>query len=97
MGTMAIPLRRGKPDAIIERMHYVYILESYDGEHWYVGCTTDLERRLKEHNGGDGVHTKKYRPWKIKMYVVFHDQEKAFAFEKYLKSNSGRAFTKCHF
>ena len=76
-------------------MHYVYILESEQNKkHWYVGVTSDLERRLSEHNAGDSFHTNKYKPWRMKNYITFHDREKAEAFETYLESQSGRAFTK---
>jgi len=76
---------------------YVYILKSEQGaEHFYVGITDDLEARLSKHNSGDVAHTAKYRPWHIKTYVAFTDAARAFAFEKYLKSGSGRAFAKKH-
>lgn len=76
-------------------MKYVYILQSLsDTEHFYTGITDDLEARLSAHNSGAVTHTSKYRPWRIKSYVAFTDGERAFAFEKYLKSGSGRAFTK---
>jgi hypothetical protein len=42
------------------------------------------------------THTK-YKPWKIKNVIWFDDAEKAIAFERYLKSRSGRAFAKRHF
>jgi len=35
-----------------------------------------------------------FRPWRIKSYVAFADEARAIAFEKYLKSGSGRAFAK---
>jgi putative endonuclease len=73
---------------------YVYILESLSGEHFYVGVTGDVCARLSKHNAGEVPHTSKYRPWKLKSYVAFSSEERAFAFEKYLKSGSGRAFTK---
>jgi predicted GIY-YIG superfamily endonuclease len=75
-------------------MKYVYILESVDGEHFYVGITDDVPARLVKHNAGEVPHTSKYRPWRIKTYVAFSDQKQAFGFEKYLKSASGRAFAK---
>jgi hypothetical protein len=34
----------------------------------------------------------RYKPWRIKTYVAFSDEKRAVAFEKYLKSGSGRAF-----
>ena len=76
-------------------MKYVYILQSeQDAEHFYTGITNDLEARLSRHNSGEVVHTAKYRPWHIKSYVAFTDEMRALAFEKYLKSGSGRAFAK---
>ena len=76
-------------------MTYVYISESVDHlGRFYIGITTDLRTRLKKHNGGEVTHTSKYSPWSIKTYVAFSDKKQAFAFEKYLKSASGRAFTK---
>jgi predicted GIY-YIG superfamily endonuclease len=75
-------------------MKYVYILESLDGDHFYIGVADDLRIRLSKHNGGEVTHTSKYRPWRIKTYVAFSDEKQAFAFEKYLKSGSGRAFAK---
>jgi putative endonuclease len=75
---------------------YVYILESLDAEHFYVGIADDLRARLKKHNAGEVTHTSKYRPWKVRTYVAFSDEKLAVAFEKYLKSGSGRAFAKKH-
>jgi putative endonuclease len=76
-------------------MTYVYILRSLQYlERYYVGITTDLRSRLKRHNAGEVSHTSKYAPWAIKTYIAFADEKQAFAFEKYLKSPSGRAFAK---
>jgi len=76
-------------------MTYVYILRSLENlERHYVGVTADLRSRLKRRNAGEVPHTAKYAPWLIKTYVAFSDEKQAFAFEKYLKSPSGRAFAK---
>jgi putative endonuclease len=76
-------------------MTYVYILQSLqDSERYYVGATHDLRARLQKHNAGEVSHTSKYLPWIIKTYLAFADEQRAFAFEKYLKSASGRAFAK---
>jgi len=76
-------------------MKYVYILQSLtDHEHFYTGITDNVEARLSTHNSGAVVHTAKYRPWRVKTYVAFTDAVRAAAFEKYLKSGSGRAFAK---
>ena len=75
-------------------MKYVYILESLDEEHFYAGMTDDLRARLAAHNAGQVPHTSKYKPWRLKTYVAFSDEQQAIAFERYLKSASGRAFAK---
>src|SRR5215218_8080692 len=73
-------------------MKYVYILESLDSQHFYIGITGDLRARLAKHNAGGGPHTSKYGPWRIKTYIAFSNEAQAIAFERYLKSASGRAF-----
>ncbi|QQN62341.1 GIY-YIG nuclease family protein [Bradyrhizobium diazoefficiens] len=76
-------------------MYYVYILRSKsDPDRYYVGLTSDLRVRLKRHNAGEVPHTSKFTPWELKTYVAFSDEQQAIAFEKYLKSASGRAFAK---
>jgi putative endonuclease len=76
-------------------MIYVYILQCIDDpERYYTGVTDDLRARLKAHNSGKVPHTSKFKPWRINTYVAFSDPARAFAFEKYLKSHSGRAFAK---
>ena len=79
-------------------MHYTYILESKikTGER-YIGHTSDLKKRLEEHNDGKCSHTTKLKPWKIKLYITFETLAQAQSFEYYLKSGSGHAFAKRHF
>jgi putative endonuclease len=67
-----------------------------DGEQ-YAGCTEDLDARLERHNSGYVPATEKRRPVELLVYVAFNNKYKAFEFEKYLKSGSGRAFLKKHF
>lgn len=77
---------------------YVYILVSQqDSARHYTGMTTDLASRLKEHNRGVCSHTSKYRPWKIETSIAFRSEEKARAFELYMKTGSGREFARRHF
>jgi putative endonuclease len=68
--------------------------ESCDSAHYYVGITGDLRARLAKHNAGEVTHTAKYVPWLLKTYIAFSDEVRAIAFEKYLKSGSGRAFAR---
>ncbi len=74
---------------------YVYLLESsaLSGQR-YVGATSDLRQRMADHNAGESPHTSKYAPWRLVTYVAFSDKDKATAFERYLKSGSGRAFAR---
>ena len=77
---------------------YVYVLLSEkDTTRRYTGITNDLEARLVSHNQGNNPHTAKYRPWQIETAIAFSSRKKAAAFERYLKSHSGRAFAAKHF
>lgn len=79
-------------------MHFVYILNSIPFPNkFYVGYTLDVTSRLQSHNAGNSTHTKENRPWILHCYFAFEDKTTALNFEKYLKSHSGRAFTKKHF
>jgi len=74
---------------------YVYILELDDGKH-YVGCTSNLKERYSRHSKGHVPATKAQLPLKIIWYCSFTDKYKAYKFERYLKSGSGRAFAAKH-
>lgn len=79
-------------------MKYVYIIRSVENpDQYYSSVTDNIEQRLNEHNTGKSPHTSKFKPWEIVVYTAFHDENKAFEFEKYLKSGSGRAFASKHF
>jgi putative endonuclease len=76
-------------------LYYVYLIESFSSQgRRYVGMTADLKQRLLEHNAGKSPHTSKFRPWRLTTYIAFTDRAKAEAFERYLKSGSGHAFTR---
>ena len=72
---------------------YVYLLQSIDHpKQTYVGLADDLRARDAAHNAGQASHTRKFKPWRLVTYVAFSDQSKAVAFERYMKTGSGRAF-----
>lgn len=76
-------------------MYYVYLLRSEShAAQTYVGYTSDLRQRLATHQAGGSLHTAKYRPWHLETYLAFSEKSKATAFEKYLKSHSGKAFAR---
>ena len=77
---------------------FVYILRSNsDSQHHYVGITSDVDQRLEWHNHGPCGWTVDHRPWSVVVTIEFPSEHEAVRFEKYLKSGSGRAFTKRHF
>ena len=77
--------------------HFVYILQSIgESEQYYMGLCEDVETRLQAHNNGQSPHTSKFKPWRVIFYCWFDEITKAAAFERYLKSGSGRAFAARH-
>ena len=54
--------------------------------------TRDLRKRLKAHNESRSPHTAKFRPWLLIAYFAFANEKTVVAFERYLKSGSGRHF-----
>ncbi|KKS82653.1 MAG: excinuclease ABC C subunit domain-containing protein [Candidatus Wolfebacteria bacterium GW2011_GWC1_43_10] len=76
-------------------MYYIYSLKCKNS--YYVGCTDNLKNRLERHQKGQVPATANRLPIKLDFYFVTPDKYKAFEFEKYLKSGSGRAFIKKHF
>ena len=72
-------------------MWSVYILKCCDST-FYTGCTGNLDERMKDHNNGKVNYTSTRLPFELKTHIVFSDKYKAFNFEKYLKSGSGKAF-----
>ncbi|MBD3297077.1 MAG: GIY-YIG nuclease family protein [candidate division Zixibacteria bacterium] len=78
-------------------MKYVYLLRSRSQPtKTYIGITDNLDQRLLEHNSGKSIHTSRFKPWLIEVAICFVDDERASAFERYLKSGSGHAFAKRH-
>ena len=76
-------------------MVYVYVLRSKSHPtQTYVGFTRDLKARIAVHNHGASPHTRQFIPWSLEFYCAFPDEAKARAFERYLKSHSGKAFAK---
>lgn len=76
---------------------YVYILQSEpQPNRHYTGCTENLKACLRIHNSGHVPHTAKFRPWRLQTALAFRDPTRARAFERYLKTSSGRAFARKH-
>ena len=78
--------------------YYVYILRDVaTGQHHYIGVTQNLQERLSRHNACHVPHTSKFAPWYIETAIAFRDKQKAYAYERYLKTGAGRAYSIKHF
>ena len=68
-------------------MYYVYILVNKKNNQTYIGSTSNLRRRLKEHNNGKEISTKKYMPWTLEYYEAYKTEGLARSREKRLKQH----------
>jgi len=74
--------------------YYVYVLRSRKNGELYTGYTTDLKLRIKKHNFGKVVSTKRYMPWALIHYEAYRDGNDARRREKYLKTSQGARLLK---
>lgn len=74
--------------------YYVYILQSQKDNSFYIGYTSDLIKRFKQHNSGESQATKPFRPYKLIFYEAFSNMIDAKNREEYLKSGYGRRTVK---
>ena len=70
-------------------MHIIYILYNSVENKFYVGYTTNLIRRIKEHTLGKVVSTRKKNKHLI-FYEVFVNIKDARRREKYFKTTKGK-------
>ena len=75
-------------------MFYNYIIESLIDKQLYTGFTSDLKKRLKEHNQGLNLSTKRYKPWKLVYYESCLEESDARRREGYLKTTQGTRLVK---
>lgn len=67
-------------------MFYVYILKSKVSGKTYIGLTSDLRKRLKEHNSGKSNSTKPYLPFEPIHYEAYKSEQDAKNRESKIKS-----------
>jgi putative endonuclease len=68
-----------------DRMYYVYLLYSETVRQCYVGWTTDIRRRLCEHNDGLSLATRNRGPYRLVYYEAYSHKEEALGRERCLK------------
>lgn len=74
--------------------HYVYLLQSETNGNLYVGYTTNIKRRILEHNKGLNFSTKNAKPWNLIFFEGYICDRDAKRREKYLKTNQGARLIK---
>ncbi len=74
--------------------YYVYVLLSEKDNQFYTGYTSDLEKRLREHNEGKVASTRRRRPFRLVYWEGCLNQQDATRREKYLKTAWGKRYIK---
>ena len=68
--------------------YHVYILFSTGFNRFYIGHTSNLVDRIKEHNNGDSLYTSQGTPWKLIWSTTKDSYRQAEALEFKLKNLS---------
>ena len=76
------------------KYYYVYVLKSKKDKKFYTGYTTDLNRRLKEHNDGKVKSTSSRTPLELVYWEGCLNQQDATSREQYLKTAWGKRYIK---
>jgi len=65
--------------------HFVYLLKSINHDKHYIGYTTNLRLRLKQHNYGESYFTSIYKPWRLVYFEYYNSEKDAKERERQLK------------
>ena len=76
------------------RMYYVYILKSKKDSKLYIGYSSDLKKRFREHQDGEVRSTKPRRPFELIFYEAYKSRFDAKRREKYFKTDKGKTTIK---
>jgi putative endonuclease len=71
-------------------MYYVYVLQSEKNNRYYTGSTSDLQRRMSEHNAGKSPYDKLNKPFALVYHEVVPTRSEAVRRERFYKSGQGR-------
>lgn len=74
--------------------YFTYVLSSVKDGNFYIGYTSDLEKRLDDHAKGKVISTKNRRPLLLVYFESCFDQDSAIKREKYLKTTYGHRYLK---
>ena len=71
-------------------MYSVYVLKSEKDGNLYVGCTSDIGKRIQRHNSGKVSSTKGRRPFILIFKEDYSDKYLAYNNERYYKTAKGK-------
>lgn len=70
--------------------YFVYVLLSLRDNKFYIGFSSNVERRLLEHQAGKNISTAHRRPLQLIFYEAFVSKEDALRRERYFKTSKGK-------
>lgn len=73
---------------------YVYVLYSEKDKFFYIGCTSDLNKRIKQHKNKEVLSTRNRLPIILIYTEICLNKKDAYSREKYLKSGMGHRYIK---
>ena len=73
-------------------MNCVYVLQSLVADIYYIGYSSDVKKRLAQHNSGQSQYTRQHMPWKLVYCEIYQNEKLARDREKQLKRH-GQAWT----
>ena len=73
-------------------MFYVYLIQSEVDSSSYIGYTSNLELRIKQHNNGESIYSRRKKPWKLVYSEEFENKTFALKRERFLKKQKNKDF-----
>ena len=73
-------------------MFYVYLIQSEVDSSFYIGYTSNLELRIKQHNNGESIYSRRKKPWKMVYSEEFENKTFALKRERFLKKQKNKDF-----
>jgi putative endonuclease len=73
-------------------MFYVYLIQSEVDSSFYIGYTSNLELRIKQHNKGESIYSRRKKPWKLVYSEELENKTSALKREKFLKKQKNKDF-----
>jgi len=67
------------------KFYYVYLVKSQKSNWIYIGCTSNLKKRLEEHKTGKSYSTSKHLPIDLTYYEAYTSKSDAYERERHLK------------